>query len=313
MTPRERWLAMIAAGALALVAAKYGYDFVSSEYSARYDQLGQLEQDLASRKALILRGQRSSRQMREWERRSLPPDPNLGRTLYHNWLVQLADQAKLSGVQISSTTPISRGDAYKKLTYSVHARGSLEQVTRFMYDFYRANHLHLVRSLTLTPEADQKGLDFLATVEALMVPTAEERATLGTEKSDRLAWSKWEDYQQPIVERNLFAPYTPPPPPPRETPVVKPTVKPPGPPPFDVAKFAYLTAILDVHGKPQAWLHVRTTGELLKLHAGDEFKVGEMHALVMSIERRGMQYSAAGKLHWLTLGKNLREAKQADN
>ena len=115
-------------------------------------------------------------------------------------------------------------------------------------------------------------------VEALILPGATHKDSLPDGKSDRLKLASAAEYEKSIVGRDLFKPYTPPRPP-RQT-VTAP--RPPAPK-FDEASQAYVTGILGPPVNLQAWITVRTTGEVLRVHTGDDVKVGEFKGKVESI------------------------------
>ena len=80
-------------------------------------------------------------------------------------------------------------------------------------------------------------------------------------------------------------------------------------PVFDQAKFAFLTAIVEVNGKPKLWLSVRTTGQSLELGQGEEFSIGEVQGLVAKIHRKSVEVDLDGKRMLVRCGQNLREGQ----
>jgi hypothetical protein len=104
-----------------------------------------------------------------------------------------------------------------------------------------------------------------------------------------------------VAKTIQFAVVDPPPPtPPREA----------GPPPprFDKAKFTFLTGVLNVDGEGEAWLLVRTTGELLKLRLGESFDVDTLKGKITQIGRQDIQIETSDGKHLLvTIGESLRD------
>jgi hypothetical protein len=77
---------------------------------------------------------------------------------------------------------------------------------------------------------------------------------------------------------------------------------------FDDAKFTYLTAVLDVDGKPEAWLVVRTTGKTLKLQPGEKISVGKFKGTIKEIHQQEIQIETAdGNRMLVSIGENLSE------
>ncbi len=83
------------------------------------------------------------------------------------------------------------------------------------------------------------------------------------------------------------------------------------PPPaiFDVAKFTMLTALLDVAGRGEVWLHVRPTGQMVTLHEGDRFEIGSVKGTVSAIGEYDFCFDFEGKRRKLAKGELLEQAK----
>ncbi len=75
-----------------------------------------------------------------------------------------------------------------------------------------------------------------------------------------------------------------------------------------VAKFAIVSAILEVDDRPQVWLLVKTSGKLLKLHEGDAVEVGQFKGKITKISRLDVEIESEGKRQLIALGENLRQA-----
>jgi hypothetical protein len=90
-------------------------------------------------------------------------------------------------------------------------------------------------------------------------------------------------------------------------------VRPQGAPPpaavFDVAKFTMLTALLDLDGQGEVWLHVRPTGQMVTLHEGDRFEIGTVKGTVSQIGEHDFCFDFEGKRRKLYKGELLDEAQ----
>ena len=125
----------------------------------------------------------------------------------------MAKDAKLVGTSVDSGDPVAvtqtRGkskkaiEIYKRFSFSVRGRGDLGQVTKFLYDFYRAGHLHRIRSMSLNPIGQGQEVDFNASIDAIALPNADREAELTTLVSEDLALQDARDYQF-ISRRNFF-------------------------------------------------------------------------------------------------------------
>jgi len=90
---------------------------------------------------------------------------------------------------------------------------------------------------------------------------------------------------------------------------VRPQNAPPPPIVFDFAKFTMLTALLDVDGQGEVWLHVRPTGQMVTLHQGDQFEIGSMKGTVSEIGEYDFCFDFEGKRRKLGKGELLDQAK----
>lgn len=308
MQPREKTLAAVLAGLVALLAVWLGAGRVREALAVRTGRIDALERDVRDKQFQGELGARAAEELAAWQARSLPADPNLALTLYQNWLVGLADQARLRDIVVEAGRPTTQRNIYIRLNFTVRARASLEQAARFMHDFYRAPHLHQIRAASLKPLEGSRDLDLSFIIEALSLPGADRLDRLSEVDFDRLAPRTWSDYRGPIVDRNLFAAYTPPPPP-RTTPIVtERRPEPPRPPSFDPARHAVLTAVVEVDQEPEAWISVRVTGEVLRVRTGDALSVGQMQATVASIGVNWLVLESEGQQRLLSLGQALTEA-----
>ena len=134
----------------------------------------------------------------------------------------------------------------------------------------------------------------------------------------RLSWRPKEtgDYVAKVVVRDdgipirsveqaiQFSVVDPPPPPePKVVETPKPTE--PKKPKFDAARFTYAIAMLEVSGKRQLWLQVRTSGKIMKLGEGDPIKVGSIDAKISRIGERDVDLVADGETFQVRVGEPL--------
>ncbi|OHB81059.1 MAG: hypothetical protein A2V98_23295 [Planctomycetes bacterium RBG_16_64_12] len=230
----------------------------------------------------------------------MPADPEIARSFYQNWLLALGKEAGFRGAKVDVTGQArQRGGVYRVLRFTVQARATLEKLTEFLYKFYSVDRLHQIRTLSIKPTAGSSDLELTLVIEALSLPDGEPSEPPA---AGRLA--EYDQYTTAIANRNLFAPHKPAPPPAEKPPAE------PGPPKFDPGKYAYLTAIVGVNGRPEVWVISRTSGEKLKLHEGDSFSVGELRGKVIQINRRDAEIEFDGdRGRWLvSMGDNLSDA-----
>jgi hypothetical protein len=207
-------------------------------------------------------------------------------------------------VQQQSTQQSTAGHTatFEKYAFQIKADTdvSMKQLVQFLYKFYCSNQLQKIRQLLVKPHADGKALDVTIDIEALLLPGADRRDKLSSERLDQLSLGDVTAYEKTIGGRDLFSEYVPQHTvrvePPRRTQTV------------DVAKYATVTGIIDQDDQPQIWVLVKTTGELLKLHEGDDFTVGDLKCKVLKIGVRDAVITTEGKKVQVSVGDNLRDA-----
>lgn len=246
----------------------------------------QLERDIEQRETSLQRLRAAGQVLAQWEDQSLPADIEAARSLYQAWLVELVDDVGLSGPSVTSSEPSARAGLYRTLSFSVRGRGTLEQLTRFLFAFYQTDLLHQVRSLTITPLQRAEDLDLSLAIEALSLTAAtsgadaKQAAAAPAENvyeqfrrrawrvSERLAFPQLEPYEV-IIRRNLFAVGGA----------------------FDPTDLTYVTSVTESDGRPEVWFTNRATDEVVRLGLGGTLEVGpltfrltEVHATDVVIE-----------------------------
>jgi len=288
MQPRERLLAGIVG---AIILAYGGYwlfqQGLQGPKEQRHRQIQKLNDKIHDKEQLLARARKAGRQLTEWRSQSLPSDVPIARTLYQGWLVELVGRHHFQKPNVDSGDAIQKLGIYQKLPFTVRGQATLQQVVDFLYEFYRAGHLHRIQRLNLTPLEQGQRLSVSIAIEALVLPGADRKDTLTHKTSNRLAYADPRPYQV-IVERNVFGRW--------------------GTGRLTPADHAYLTAILDTGGRPEVWITLRTTGELLKLHPGDPIEVGTIHGEVAEIASPDVVLKINGSRWLLTLGDSLSQA-----
>lgn len=313
LQPREKKLAIAVGALLALVVVWYGWSTYSDAVRLREGQISALSSEVRRKQTLINLGHVDNQRLAEWAERSLPSNPDAAASAYQSWVIEIAENAGLTQSHIAPARVTKLPGLYVKLPFSFQAKGTLAATSAWLAAFYRADHLHQLRDLSLQPSPDGSSLTLTAGIEALVMDDAPRIDTLGTASGARLNEARGAELAAAITKRNLFAPYVPPPPPPPPptTVVEAPPAPPPPPPPppsFDPAKFTILTSIVFVQAEPQAWLDVRPTNQLLKLKVGDPVTVGQFKGKLVRIGDREIEVETDGKRQLVSLGKALGQA-----
>lgn len=287
MKPREK----ILAGVVAVILVGWGgqklfESMLQAPLDTKRRKIERLQKDIREKELVIEQAKDWTAKLVTWRSQSLPTDIALARSAYQNWLLELVETSKFERSNVDSGEAVSKPGVYQKLPFSVRARTTLPQLTQFLYDFYQADHLHLIQRIGITPVANSEAIEVSLVIEALVLPLAERREQLTRQVSDRLVGSSI-DYYDEIISRDLFGA---------------------GGGTFDAADYAYLTAILDVGDIPEVWFTMRTSGEIIKLRNGQNIEFGDFQGVIVEIDTQDVVIDSGNERWLLTLGENLSQA-----
>jgi hypothetical protein len=207
MTRREKTLvgAVTAAGLL-----WFGTQGLGRYRAAREQNINQqieAERALSEANAAVNRGQHARRQLNRWNRRSLPTNVEIAESLYQDWLRGQLTDAGLQVTQLADKSGSGRNPQFGELSFDVRAEGTLDHLTKFLYQFYSAVHLHRISSATLAAAEGGQKLSITLTVDALILPGSDRTDKLPEGEPQPMA-APMEELQKRIVDRNLFTAYT---------------------------------------------------------------------------------------------------------
>lgn len=211
MTQREKLLAALVGMLLVTVCALFVVQRINALFDRRRDRVANLESELQKQKDAVRRGGAAGKRMADYEKRSLPPDHALARSLYQDWLLAKAVQVGFEGVNVSPLQMKAQGDVYYQHAFLVTGRGDLQELTMFLHAFYSTGYLHRVSRLSAKPILKSKLLDLQINVEALSLNNASKSEKLQDVPPVRLEHRDAAHYVETIVGRNMFAPSNNPP------------------------------------------------------------------------------------------------------
>lgn len=304
MTKREKILATLVGLLVLFFGGGRLWTRYNTSLATKRAQLLAAQERLGAAKLELARGEAAIMQLQEWQDRSLPADREAAQMMYRVWL---EEQLKASGLVVEEFLPLQRlapAAGYSAIGYTMNVHGNMQALTKFLHAFYRSELLQQITRMQLRPDTNPAQLKISLQTEALILPGTFNE-TLPTGTAERSVKPTAADYAQSIGGRNVFTVYRPPRP---ERPVTASRPAPP-PPKFDDAKFAFFTGTIQVDGRYQAWIHVRTTNETLRLFAGDEVKVGQFDGKIVSIEPRAIVVQSGEEKLRVNLGQNLRDGK----
>jgi len=273
---------------------------IQGPIDAAQQKTDKLQRAIQQREKAMAQARANARLLDKWASQSLPSDPEVARSLYQAWLMELVGDVEFVNPSVSSTQGSGRKGLYNIFNFSLRARGSLDQLRKFLFAFYETDLLHQIRSLNITPIARSQLLDLSITIEALAL-TAKSGATDAGKSpetvfeqfrqrtwriSDRLASKSLKAYA-PIVQRNLFSA---------------------GQGETDPTDFAYLTSITMTDGQPEVWFNLRATNETVRLREGDTLEIGPLTFTIALVRGTDVILEADGERWLLTLGDKLTDA-----
>lgn len=147
-----------------------------------------------------------------FKQRALPYDREEARRVYQKWLFDLANkEVALQQVDIKPPAESANRDVWRQFSFTVNGVGTLEQITQFLFRFHKSNLLHRIGSLRITPIKDSKNLKITMRADALALPGAPSGQPLADQPGSDLRYETLADYNEIILERNLFGPENNPP------------------------------------------------------------------------------------------------------
>ncbi len=280
-------LALLVCAALGYGGYRARLDWLAVPLKERNEEIAKLEEGIEKGQAGCDRVRGARRAFAYLQRRSLPGDPAVARSLYRDWLFALTEHAGFTNRNVSGTEPYNTMGGCKGISFSVRGLGTQRQFTTFLFEFYSAGHLHQIRSLSITPLPRSDKLDLFFTIEALIMPMAGDEFYRGTQS--RLAYGSLDEYQV-IEDRNFFSAGA-------------------AASLIDPIDLTFLSAIsYDASGRPEAWFTQLADDVVLKLRQGDSLEVGVFQGAVSRITESDVVLDSDGERWLLTIGENLAEA-----
>lgn len=296
MNTRTKWLVASALAIFGLYGADQIYRSQIEEptngLNADLDRLAGELQESKNQQAVA---KKVNQRLDSYQQRALPYDPQLARSAYQEWLLQLVETHRIQSASVDAAQPRSietrsRMDRRKRIPvgstiqYSMRGQATLSQWSDLLSDFRKAGHLHKIRSLSLNPVGAEGQLDANLTIEVFSLVSADRKADLST-------WKIEEDHRQSeeqvgaFVRRNLFAKG------------------------FSKALYEIRVKAItfDRSGQPQAWFAVDASDAVHPLAVGQQLPVALHDISIVEIQPDRVRVEVNRDPHWVGLGQSVGE------
>jgi hypothetical protein len=293
---REQYLMMICGVMLLIGVIPLGFYLFGANVTQMKKKIEVASEEIEKLEIKRLEGLKYERQITQNAADALPVDNALAASEYKNWLTTLVSRFEGAQVNNTGTTPVRarqvRGQAssqgpdtyYTNHKFNVSGKTTLNDLGRFLQQFYEVRTPHLIRSMTIKPDSTnaRRGdtavsrVDVTINIEAISIPQTTNK-TFEAHLKDNRDETDWRRMIAAIADRNFFAPFVPVPPAPPEggtpsSPAVVPAMK-----------HTYLSGVTWSNDRGQAWFNFRLDGRWRILRVGDRFRVGEANCTIEAI------------------------------
>jgi hypothetical protein len=279
-------------GALGLIGLVRVGDYVLNSWIAgpleeRHAKADELQDTIGKYREVLADTRTAGQKIAIWQKQSLPSDVEVARSSYRNWLLDIVNTAGMKSATVDSSTPVNRRGLYQALPFTVRGRATLKQLTRLLFDFSQAGHLHRLQSINLKTPTGAGDFDVSLSLEALVIPVIKRSDRLGTAESNRLASPSVEDYAV-ISRNNIF-----------------------GLGYADPLASSQLTAITFSNGKPQAWIS-RANERTARVGVGESIEIGDFSAVIDHLTDEEMTLKVGDRKIRFALGQNLSQGTPSE-
>jgi hypothetical protein len=219
LTDREKKLAMIVGALAPIVIVALAFFWFLDKYQGNQTQITQLESTVETEENKTRLGLQANTRKAYYRSVSLPSRKDNARSTYMAWLKNLVRND--IQMEYRDISPGDNGAIQENgqtigsiITFSLKPEGTYEQVLQFLEEFYAADHLHRIKSLTIKPvltkARDSKTvlsgrLKLNIEIEVLALKEADPKFE-NFPRFYRALKQENADYQASILGRNIFGP-----------------------------------------------------------------------------------------------------------
>lgn len=209
MNQREKLLTIGVAGLVAVIGLQWGLNKYRSAVQSRDSRIESLIMEVDTAMQRQNRGIEAGERMGHLVSRSLPSDADKAASIYTSWLLDVVTSARLTNADVRYVNAMPQGDLYRKYSFSISARGKLDNWVEMLHMFHRTDYLHRIRSMDVGP-AREGGLSIKMSIEAVALSAASPNQP-PPEAPSPVVSADLADYREPILNRNFFSPPNQPP------------------------------------------------------------------------------------------------------
>jgi len=296
MSPRVKWLLVAGLAVFGL----YGIDslyrsWIEQPHQRISAELDDLTGKLTAAKSEQLAAQKQGKRLEAYAARALPDDPQLARSLYQQWLLNLVEANELTAASVDAAQPVrveirsrtkkgKRQTVGHRINFSLRGQASLSKLASFLNDFRKAGHLHKIRTIALNPVGNEGRLDADLTIEVLCLSASANKDSLGQWQimdEASVAKSTFND----LVRRNLFA---------------RGFAK-----ALNEIELKAITSNRD--GIAQAWFRIDARGTMKTVTAGNQLPVALHDIAVLEVLNNKVLVRVNEEAYWIQLGQSIGE------
>lgn len=213
LSNREKILAAGVGLVILLFVGNYFWESIRKGFDTKQNQILSLEQQRNDQKLQITAGAIAKAKLNRLVPQSLPSNEEKARAQYLEWLINLADECELVDYLPKSAGDSVEKDLYQSFKFSLAGTGTIENATKLLYAFHAKDYLHRVLRFDMQPLPNSKipnQLKITLDCEVLALKNAKPDQGAPGYNAPRLE-RPYDEYQNSIVGRNIFAPTNNPP------------------------------------------------------------------------------------------------------
>lgn len=209
MNQRERFLSFCIGGIVLLFVVRYFWNSSQEALDSKTSEVARLRAKVEDQDLALFAGQKAVQRITKVTPLAAPTDHERAIADYGKWMIQLANEVKLANPNFNPPLkPKVEKDKFSTFSYELKGQGNLETLTHLLHKIYSKPLLQRVRSLAVTPVStrpeDTGKFNISLNLEYLGIPTSKKETELLPYEPERLS-ATLAEYNQKILNRNIFS------------------------------------------------------------------------------------------------------------